>query len=168
MRPLCSIDPEKEKRKPNARRKLKNGNTRRNIKRTNPRIPHCLRERCLGPQARGQNTQPTLKGDHGHTLILIPVLPHLILTDRIDQSQTGDITHHILLKIHDHIPGPEVDLIPEVTQGLRGVFGQVEVDQGILLHSLDHYLVLSQDTGQGQEPDQTLDIERFIPERRIY
>lgn len=55
------------------------------------------------------------KGDHA--LILIPVLPHLTPTGPIDHSQTEDVTP-ILLEIHVLIPGPEVDLIPEVAQGL--------------------------------------------------
>lgn len=90
------------------------------------------------------------KGDHA--LILIPVLPHLTPTGPIDQSQTENVTPPILLEIHVLTPGPEVDLIPEVAQGFRG---QVEVDRGVLLHSLD--LVHGPETGQGQGADQTLD-----------
>lgn len=137
---------------------------------TSPRIHHCLRERCPGPRARGQSTPAVLKGEHA--LVLIHILHLLTPTCPIDQSQTEDVTHPILLEIRDLIPGqgPEVDLIPKVTQGLIDLLlGRLEVDQGVLLHSLDHCLVLGPDTGLGQEAGQTLDTEHHhIPEKIIW
>lgn len=117
--------------------------------------------RCLGPQARGQNTQAALKGDIlDHGLILTLARLRITPTDHIDRNQKGDVTFQALLEIHDLIRGPGADLIPEVAQGLISGFGhprgQVIVNQDGLLHILGHCLVLDPDTGQGQEPDQTL------------
>lgn len=113
--------------------------------------------RCLCPQVRGQNTQAVLKED---VLVLILAHPHVTHIDRINRSQKGDITYRALLEIHGLIRDLGADHILEVTQGQRGGLdhprGQVEADQGGLLHILGHGLVL--DTGQGQEPDQTLGI----------
>lgn len=112
---------------------------------------------CLGPQARGQNTQVVLKGDIlDHVLVLTLARRRVTPTDRIDQNPKGDVTYRALLEIHDLIRGPRADPIPEVTQGLISRFDQVVVIQDGLLHILG--LVLDLDTGQGQEPDQTLGI----------
>lgn len=115
--------------------------------------------RCLGPQVRGQNTQAVMKGN---AVILILAHPHVTHIDHINQSQKRDITYQALLEIHGLIRNLGADPILEVTQGLRGGLdhprGQVVADQGVLLHILGHSLIPDPDTGQGQEPDQTLGI----------
>lgn len=120
----ATIDLEKKKRKPNARRKLRDESTQRNIKRTRPRRPPSLSTRYLGPHARCRNTQAVQKGDLlDHVLILTLAPRRATPTDRIDQDQKGGVTYQALLEIHNLIRGPGADLIPEVSQGLISGFG---------------------------------------------
>lgn len=153
---LVSITITGEKKKPNVRRKQRNGNIQRSIRKTNSKRPLFQRERCRGHLAEGQKSPTILTGDLIHALA--PLLLHATLAGHIDQGQTGDTPHPFRLETQELTLGQETDPIPEVTLdprvGLDPTPGQgQEVGQDVLLRDLGLIPVPDLDTGQGPEPD---------------
>lgn len=146
----------KKGKKANVRRKQRNGNIQRSIRKANSKRPLFQRERCQCYPAEGQKSPTILAGDHIHTLA--PLLLHATLAGHIGQGQTGDAPHPVHLESQDLTLGQETDPIPEVALdlgvGLDPTQGQGrEASQDVLLRDLGLIPVPDLDTRQDPEPD---------------
>lgn len=146
----------KKRRKPSARRKQRNGNIQRSIRKANSERPLFQRERCRRHLAEGQKSPTVLRGDRIHALA--PLLLPATLAGHIDQGQTEGDPRPVHLESQNLTLDPETDPIPEVTLDLRvdldPTQGQgQEVNQDGLLRDLGLILALDLDTGQDPELD---------------
>lgn len=146
----------KKRKKPNVRRKQRNGNIQKSIRKRNSDRPLFQREKCQCHLTKSQKSPTILRGDLIH--VLAPLLLHAALVGQIDQGQPGDDRHPIHLETQDLTLGQETDPIPEVALGL-GVgldptqdHGQ-EVSQDGLSRDLGLIPAPDLDTGQDPEPD---------------
>lgn len=149
-------DTGKKRKRPNVKRRPRNGSIQRNIKRTKTKMPPSQRMRGQFHQVEGQDCLAILPGGPIPTLALLPI--YVTHTELTDQGQTEGGPHPVHQEIHDPIPGQGADPIPEVAQDQIASLGPPqglgqEVDLEGLLPDPGHGPALAQDMGQVPEVD---------------